>query len=341
MPTFAIALGISLFLTPIVKRISLATGVYDKPNDRKIHPEPIPSMGGVAIYLSFVLAILFMTNVDRIFQGILCGGTIIVVLGILDDMRGINPYVKLGGQVVAASVTVAFGTSIEFITNPFGGLIFFGYLSIPVTILWIVGIINAVNLIDGMDGLAAGVSSISATTLFIVALITGEWVSAFLAVALVGSALGFLKYNFNPAKIFMGDTGSMFLGYVLAAASVVGVLKSATTVALAVPILALGIPIYDTSSAILRRVKQKKHIFSADNGHLHHRLLMSGLSQKHTVLTIYYASALLGICALIISLVNGITALQVLLLIIILIVTTVFILKRFLPMIRGIEKQKR
>lgn len=282
-----------------------------------------------------------MAKMDRMFQGILCGGTILVILGLIDDIRGINPYLKLSGQVIAASVTVAFGLTIEFITNPFGGLVFLGLFSIPITIMWIVGIINAVNLIDGMDGLAAGVSSISAMTLFIVAVITGEWNSALIAIALMGSALGFLKYNFNPAKIFMGDTGSMFLGYMLATASIVGVLKSATTVALAVPILALGIPIYDTSSSILRRLKQGKHIFAPDNGHLHHRLMMNGLSQKNVVLTIYYANILLGVCALIISLVNGVTAVQVLLLIIVLIVTAVFILKRFLPLLKNVEDQKQ
>ena len=334
-------MGISLFLTPIVKRISLATGICDEPDHRKIHPEPIQSIGGVAIYLSFVLAILFMSKIDRMFQGILCGGTILVIIGLIDDIRGVNPYVKLIGQILAASVTVAFGINIEFITNPFGGLVFLGILSVPITILWIVGIINAVNLIDGMDGLAAGVSSISAMTLFIVAVITNEWNSALIAIALMGSALGFLRYNFNPAKIFMGDTGSMFLGYMLATASIAGVLKSATTVALAVPILALGIPIYDTGTSIYRRIKQGKHIFTPDNGHLHHRLMMNGLSHKNVVLTIYYANILLGVCALIISLVNGITAIQVLLLIIILIITAIFVLKRFLPLLRDVEKQKQ
>ena len=303
---FMIALGMALILTPAVIAFARQTGALDKPDARKVHVRPIPRIGGIGIYAAFMASILvqlifadvtpeFMTSLI----GLMIGGTIIVAIGIIDDYCDLPAKVKLLGQIFAAAVLViGFDVRIDVITDPFGDYIYLEFLAIPATIFWVVGLTNTVNLIDGLDGLAAGVSSIAAVTIFLVAMEEGIPFVAMVTAALAGAAVGFLYYNFNPARIFMGDTGSMFLGFMLAGISVVGAVKSAATIALIVPILALGLPILDTTFAIVRRARNHRPIFKPDKGHLHHRLLAHGFTQKQAVLLMYVVSALFGLCAI-------------------------------------------
>jgi UDP-GlcNAc:undecaprenyl-phosphate/decaprenyl-phosphate GlcNAc-1-phosphate transferase len=295
---FTVALAAAYFITPQVKDLAIKAGAMDAPDARKVHTIPIPRMGGLAIYFGFVLAVLSSMHISHEILGLLLGGTVILAVGIIDDMIQLSAKVKLLGQIMAAVVLVLFDVRIEWLTNPFGDMIYVNYLAIPITIMWVVGLTNTVNLIDGLDGLAAGVSTIASLTILLVALEQNLWTVAILTAALAGSALGFLQHNFNPAKIFMGDTGSMFLGYMLAAVSILGAVKSAATIALVVPIVALGLPIMDTAFAIIRRYMNGRPIFKPDKGHLHHRLLAMGLSQKQAVLLMYVISGFLGVSAI-------------------------------------------
>jgi len=302
--TFSIALAVAYFITPRVMDLAIKVGALDAPNDRNVHKGMIPRMGGLAIYVAFVLAVLASMHINREIMGLLVGGTVILIVGIIDDLQPLPPKVKLLGQIIAAAVLVMFDIRIEWLTNPFGDMIYVDYLAIPLTILWVVSLTNTVNLIDGLDGLAAGVSTIASVTILLVALQNNFWTVAILTSALAGSAFGFLQHNFNPAKIFMGDTGSMFLGYMLAAISILGAVKSAATIALIVPIVALGLPILDTAFAIIRRYMSGRPIFKPDKGHLHHRLLEMGLTQKQAVLLMYVISGCLGLSAIALTEVN-------------------------------------
>ncbi len=301
---FTVALAVAYFSTPWVKGLAIKAGALDAPDARKVHKKPIPRLGGLAIYLGFVLAVLASMHVSREIVGLLLGGTVILMVGIIDDLKQLSAKVKLAGQIGAAFVLVMFNIRIEWLTNPFGEMLYVDYLSVPLTVLWVVGLTNTVNLIDGLDGLAAGVSTIASITILLVALQQSFWTVAILTAALAGAALGFLQHNFNPAKIFMGDTGSMFLGYMLAAISILGTVKSAATIALVVPIMALGLPIMDTAFAIIRRYMNGRPIFKPDKGHLHHRLLELGLSQKQVVLLMYVISGCLGLSAIALTEVN-------------------------------------
>lgn len=294
---FFLALFLSFLLTPPIRRLAHSSGSLDFPAPRRIHEEPMPNMGGVAIYLGFLFSVLVFLPLNMALQGLLLGGTVILLVGILDDYRGLSPKAKLLGQVVAASIAVMYGIRIDFITNPLGGLLYTGGLAVPLSIFWIVGITNTINLIDGLDGLASGVGAIASLTIFAVAWKEGQPTIAILAIALSGSCFGFLRYNFYPARIFMGDNGAMFLGYVLASISILGALKTTAAVTLAIPVLALGVPIFDTVFAIVRRHQNGQPIFQSDRGHLHHRLLEMGFSQKKAVLVIYFISMVLGIIA--------------------------------------------
>ncbi|MFW5980418.1 MAG: glycosyltransferase family 4 protein [Halanaerobiaceae bacterium] len=302
--------------TPLIKKLSTRIGAVDYPNSRRINTTPIPNIGGIAIYLGFLITLLLFSPTSNLLTGTLLGGTFILFLGLIDDLYGISPAVKLTGQIMAAGILIYFGVKIEFITNPFGGMVYLSYWSFPLTILWIVTITNTINLIDGLDGLAAGVATIAVITLFFVALQENRMLPAVMAIALAGSCMGFLKYNFHPAQIFMGDTGAMFTGYVLAAISVAGALKSAAVVTVFVPLLALGIPIFDTLFAIIRRIYNNRPIGKADHGHLHHRLLALGWSQSQAVLIVYAISAILGLMAYIINGSNLVDSLIMLILII-------------------------
>lgn len=296
---FIVSLTISWLLVPHVRNWAIRFGAMDKPDARKVHKNPIPRMGGLAIYFGFICAVLFSTRLSTEMLGILIGATLIVIVGIADDILQLPAKIKLVGQILAALIPVMFGVQIFWISNPLGGYLYLEWLAIPFTILWIVSLTNVVNLIDGLDGLAAGVSIIAGITIFIVALKQGFYPAAVMVAALVGATIGFIKYNFNPAIIFMGDTGSMLLGYILATISIYGAVKTATTLALIVPAIALGLPIMDTAFAIARRYSNGRPIFQPDKGHFHHRLLAMGFSQKQAVLLMYAISALLGVSALV------------------------------------------
>lgn len=299
---FLLALVIAALSTPVVKKLAYKLGAIDVPKDeRRIHNKPIPRMGGLAIYIAFVICSLYFSGFDKRVIGIVIGGTLIVIMGIIDDIKQLKPLPKFAFQIAAALVLIGFDISVKSITVPFftrGGTLNIGYFGIPITLVWVVGITNAINFIDGLDGLACGIGLISSLTLFGVAIISGRDISVLLTLALAGGCMGFLPYNFNPASIFMGDTGSQFLGFTLAAISIQGAIKSAAAVAVAVPILALGLPIYDTLFSMVRRKINKKPMSQADRGHFHHRLLDLGLTQRQAVYIMYIISGLLGISAI-------------------------------------------
>ncbi len=290
--------------TPFVRKLAIKYRVMDKPEERKVHQRIMPRLGGLAICFGFWVAVAATQTLTREILGLLAGGLLICLVGVWDDFRGVSPRVKLLFQVLAACIVIAMGVRVDFMTNPVGGEVSLYYLSYPVTVLWIIGITNAVNLIDGLDGLAAGVSAIAAVTLGIVSMLEGFEQAAMLAFILAAGAFGFLKHNFYPAKIFMGDTGSLFLGFNLSVIAILGLTKSTTVVSLFLPVVILGIPIIDTLLAIVRRFFSNKPIFSADKEHLHHRLLAMGLTHQRTVLTIYGVSVLLGLSAVLMALVT-------------------------------------
>lgn len=298
---FVMSVGISYYITPFIIKLANNIGAIDVPkDDRRVHKSPIPRLGGLGIFIGFLIPSIFLLKPDaKILATILASG-IIVCMGIIDDIYPIKAKAKLAIQIFCACIITWAGIRIDFFTNPFKDsiLIVLNMLSIPITIFWIVGITNTVNLIDGLDGLAAGISTIAALMLSIVAIISGQYKVAVLLMAVLGGAVGFLPHNFNPAKIFMGDTGSLFLGFILSVASIIGTIKGATVLAVIIPLLVLAIPILDTTFAIVRRFLAGKPIMEADKGHLHHRLLSKGLSQKKTVLYLYGVSALLGFSAL-------------------------------------------
>ena len=305
MMAFFFSIIVAYLATPVAKKWAKKVGAIDIPkDDRRIHLKPTPLLGGLAIYFASMIGILLFVPLDKRIISIMIGATIVVACGYFDDIKPISPKIKLTIQILAACLVIYNGIIINRITNP---LVFFngvkwmelGILSYPVTLIWIVGLTNAFNLIDGLDGLAAGVSVISSMTLFVVAILLGseqQYVPIITAI-LAGSTLGFLPYNFNPAKIFMGDTGAMFLGFMLSVISAIGVLKSATALAILIPVLAMGLPIIDTAFAMIRRAANGKSMIEADNGHLHHKLIEKGYSQKQAVLTLYSLSAVLGIGA--------------------------------------------
>lgn len=312
---FVAALAVSFITTPFIKKLALKIGAIDVPKDeRRVHDKPIPRLGGLAIYIAFVAVILALVPYSPKMIGILAGGTVIVILGVVDDIRPLPSKLKLLVQVVAAVMLVASGVRVEWVTNPFDnvdGMAYLSYFSYPITIFWVVGVTNTLNLIDGLDGLAAGIASIASLSLLAVSVMNGHPVVVIYTAALAGAAIGFLPYNFNPAKIFMGDTGSTFLGFVLAAISIEGAIKGAATLAIAIPVLALGLPIFDTTFAIIRRAVNGKPIMEADRGHLHHRLLALGLSQRQVVFTLYAVSAFLGLGAVVITQDNPVKSIAV------------------------------
>jgi len=317
--SFTLAFIVAFSATPLARKIAFKLGAIDVPGDeRKIHKKPIALMGGLAIIMGFIASIVFdiagnlfgspgLIVIDKPFLGLLVGLVIIVVEGMLDDIYNLKPGVKMTFYLAAAITVVLAGTLIEGITNPFAGdtIQLPVFISYPLTILWIAGVTSAINFIDGLDGLAAGVCSISALSLFIVSIIIGEPIVAvsvsLMTAALAGAALGFLPYNFNPAKIFMGETGSAALGFILGVLSIQGFLKAYTAIAVAVPLLVLGLPLFDTLFAIVRRVLNKQPISKADGGHLHHRLMKMGLSQRQSVFILYTISAVLGLCAIVLA----------------------------------------
>ncbi|MED1916028.1 MraY family glycosyltransferase [Bacillus thuringiensis] len=305
---FLTSLIISFIATPYVKNLAVKVGAVDAPNQRKVHTRIMPRMGGLAIYIGYLVAFfLFVpyTNISEML-GIFIGSTIVMVVGMLDDKYQLSPKWKLLGQLVAtAIVVIPFGLKIGVVNLPYSGSIDFSsgwlfWLAIPITMFWIVGVTNAVNLIDGLDGLSAGVSAIAAGTMGVMALLMDDYKVATYCFVLLGAILGFLYFNFHPARLFMGDTGSLFLGFNLAALSIMG-FKEALFVSFIIPIVVLGVPLWDTFFAIVRRIVNKKPISSPDKGHLHHCLLNMGLSHRSTVLTIYSISIFFGTMAILLT----------------------------------------
>jgi len=299
--TLLICFVLTVLITPFVKKLAFLIGATDKPNQRKVHQKIMPRLGGLAIYLSFVAGYLILQPENEYSFYILLGSFIIIAVGILDDVYELSAKVKFVGQLAAAYIVVVLGgIQVTFINLPFGGQLEFGLLSIPISILWIVGITNAINLIDGLDGLAAGVSSIALITISGMALSKGDIFAASLGFIVLGSTLGFLIYNFHPAKIFMGDTGALFLGYMISVLSLLG-FKNVTFISFIIPVLILGVPISDTLFAIIRRIAKKQPLSAPDKSHLHHCLLRIGYTHRQTVLVIYGMSAAFGLVAVILS----------------------------------------
>ncbi|MDO8685064.1 MAG: MraY family glycosyltransferase [Clostridiales bacterium] len=313
--SFFLAFVTAFCATPIARRLAFKVGAVDIPKDaRRMHDRPTALLGGLAIVSGFLLSVLFniitsanIITADKKLAGLLAGIVVILVMGVLDDIHTMNAKLKLAFQIVAAILVVLISdTRILSITNPFSAL---GYselpliISYPLTIIWIIAITNAINLIDGLDGLAAGVASISSLSLFFVSLLSFniDIYTSLLTAALAGASLGFLPFNYNPAKIFMGEPGTAFLGFTLGVISIQGVLKSYAAISIAIPILILGLPLFDTVFAIIRRVARGKSIFEADRGHLHHRLIDMGFSHRQSVVAMYVASAILGLCAVVLA----------------------------------------
>jgi len=308
LTVFLTSLLLTLIFTPIAIFIAPKIGAVDIPKDgRRMHDKPMPRFGGLAIFIGTTAsAALFLVSGNGKMTGILICGALIYILGLIDDLRGMPAKVKFLGQIAVACAAFGFGIRINFIQfffSPEAGYTFFSGLSAFIlTVAWIVGITNTINLIDGLDGLAAGVTTIASLSIaFAAFLSSGQEAAALSMLALAGGALGFLPFNFNPAKIFMGDSGALFLGFMLAALSVEGATKSATVVAIIVPVLVLGVPIFDTMFAILRRMLNKRPIMEADKGHLHHRIMAAGFGQKRAVLMLYGISGVMGVAAVMLS----------------------------------------
>ena len=311
---FALSFATALAVTPWVGRLARRIGAVDEPGPRKIHAVSKPRLGGVGLYLACLVPIAvahivyvcgneFMAGVlrEEVLQlwviTILSGG--ILLLGVYDDMKGVRVWPKLVVEVVAALVLYAMHIRFSYVTNPFGGpSIALGWLSPIATVLWVVGVSNAINFLDGVDGLAAGVAAFAGLTICVGSLQAGEVVPAILALAAAGAAIGFLRYNFPPARIFMGDSGSLFLGFFLATISLKALLKGTTAVSILLPMVALGVPIWDSLLAVTRRAMDGRSIFSADDGHVHHRLLHLGLTQRQVALTLYGVTVLLCAAAI-------------------------------------------
>lgn len=289
-----VAATVVLALTPVSALLARRLGAVDQPSGRRIHRTPTPRLGGLAIFAGFMLPVLWFVPGDPGARALLAGATLIVLLGAIDDVWGLTPAVKLAGQVGCAAIPVAAGLTIDHVTLPLLGVFDLGFAQYPLTIIWFVAIVNMINFIDGMDGLAAGVGGIGASTFAILAASLGRADAAILAAALAGACIAFLAFNFHPARVFMGDSGALLIGFVLAGVAVSGVMKSAAAVAVVAPLIVLAIPILDTSFVILRRMKHGLPVYSADRSHFHHRFFTIGWSQRRTVLTLYAWCALLA-----------------------------------------------
>lgn len=305
---FIVSFAFTFATTPLVRRFAFKIGAVDIPKDnRRMHKKPTPRIGGLAIIFGFTVATLCFAQPSRQLYGTLAGAAIIAVMGVIDDCKNLPAKLKFVIQIIAALVVVFAGdikidvfTNPNFLSdNPYWVLP--EWLSVTLTVIWIVFITNAVNFIDGLDGLAAGVSAIMSISLVFISIRVGEYSIAILGIALMGSCFGFLPFNFNPAKIFMGDTGSTFLGFMLATLSIQGVFKSYAVISFAVPLLILGLPLFDALFAMIRRILRGQSPMTADRGHLHHRLVDMGFSQKQTVFILYAISGVLGITAVLLA----------------------------------------
>ncbi|GGJ91484.1 undecaprenyl-phosphate alpha-N-acetylglucosaminyl 1-phosphate transferase [Lentibacillus kapialis] len=308
---FLIALISAFLLTNPVKKLAIKLKAVDLPNYRKIHKKVTPRLGGVAIFAGVLLGGLYLQPRHPHLPEIILGGIVILITGALDDRFAIRPVVKLTGQLIAASFLISSGLIIDRITLPIIGMIDLGFMSVLITVLWIIGITNAINLIDGLDGLATGVSTIALSSMLVMAVIDVKILAAYLCVILIGANLGFLYHNFYPANIYMGDTGSNFLGYMIAVVSIVGLFKNIALFSFIIPVIVLAVPIFDTLFAITRRAYNKEPIMMPDNKHIHYRLIAAGFSHRKTVLIIYAFSVLFGFMAILFSYASLTTALVI------------------------------
>ncbi len=293
----------SFLATPFVKKLAFKIGAVDVPKDnRRMHDHPIPRLGGLAIVIAFLLCTFLFVELDKQMRGILLGAIVILVVGIMDDCMALPALPKFFAQIAAGTIVVLHGCEVRYLTNPFSPVPFdLGLLAGPVTVFWIVLMTNAVNFIDGLDGLAVGVSGISTGTMLVIALLLGEESVAVILAALLGACLGFIPYNFNPAQIFMGDTGSTFLGFLLATLSVQGLFKMYAVISFMVPFIILGVPFFDITFAVIRRLAKHQNPMTADRGHIHHRLIDMGLTQKQSVAIVYMLTAVLGVAAVLLA----------------------------------------
>lgn len=315
---FAVAVVVTIALTPLARKLAIKLDAIDYPSARRVNMLPIPRMGGVAIFGGILAALavagfgvyafgwvdpfIDYNGIEVNYWGVLLGTVLIFLVGAVDDVVDLNPKAKMLGQIVAACVVAGSGLLFSSIHNPFGeGYIEFGWVAYPLTVFYLVAFANVINLIDGLDGLAAGITGISAITILLFAVLTGRFDAALFSVILVGVCAGFLKSNFFPASIFMGDSGALLLGFSLGVISLFAVARSALFVSLLVPILAAGVPILDTFFAIVRRKREHRPIDEADKGHIHHRLMRAGFSQRATVLIMWAWTALLAACGVIIT----------------------------------------
>lgn len=324
-----VSLGLTLILTPGAIFLAKKVGAIDYPSERRVHKKPIPRLGGVAIYVGFLITTLLFIHITPLIKGLIFGATIVFAVGVYDDIKGVSPKVKLLGQIVAASVLLGYGFQIDHLTLPWlGRLGLAGVWGSLFVVFWVVSLVNTVNITDGLDGLAAGICFVASLVLLWSALeIRQTTQSAAMMAILAGACLGFLFFNFHPAKVFMGDSGSMFLGFVIAGVSIMGFLKTPVLFGLVLPLLALGMPLFDMTFAVIRRKWNGLPISIADRGHLHHRLLDMGLSHREAVLVLYLLSIILGGAALFASRENWQWALTLTLLVGVIVLLT-FFLKR-------------
>lgn len=295
----AVALLVVILLTPAVGGMARLLGVVDAPEQRRLNLNPVPRLGGLAIFFGIFVPALAFLDLGRETRGVLLGAAVATTVGAIDDFRRLPPGQKLVGQVIAAAIPVWFGVWIDRFTFPFVGIHELPeWVGMPVTVVWIVAIMNMVNFLDGLDGLAAGVCGISAGTFCVIALSLGKPDPAILSAIIAGACIGFLRHNFYPARIFMGDSGALVLGFILAAVSIQGLLKTAATVALFFPLLVLAVPILDTSFVVARRLKNREKVYTPDQAHLHHRFLRRGFTQRRAALTMWAWCGTLAAAAL-------------------------------------------
>jgi len=299
-----IAFIVSFILTPYMAHVGKKQNMLDIPSHRKIHEEAIPNLGGIVIFFGFLLSLLFVVQIEGQVKALLIGGVIILLLGVVDDIANLSPKHKFAIQMIPALIVIIYNSDLinSFIVNQLRSFDLLGYLLYPILIFWIVGVTNSINLIDGLDGLACGVSIIALITFLILGLKLNLEALNLISIALAGSMLAFLRFNFYPAKIFLGDSGSTFAGFVLASTGALWVLNSRTAFFIFIPVIILALPIFDTLFAIWRRYRGHRPIFQADKGHLHHRLLARGISHKNVVLILWGISAICSVIALIIVL---------------------------------------
>ena len=299
-----IAFIVSYILTPYMAHVGKKQNMVDIPGHRKIHEEAIPNLGGIVIFFGFLLSLLFIIQIEGQFRILLIGGVIILLLGVIDDITNLSPKYKFVIQMIPALIVIIYNSDLinSFIVSQLKSFDLLGYLLYPILIFWIVGVTNSINLIDGLDGLACGISLIALVTFFILGLRQNLEALSLISIALAGSMLAFLKFNFYPAKIFLGDSGSTFAGFMLASVGALWVLNSGNAFLIFIPIIILALPIFDTLFAIWRRYRGHHPIFQADKGHLHHRLLARGISHKNIVLILWGVSAACSVIALVLSL---------------------------------------